>query len=147
MPPVALTPQPGAAPAGAVPALAEELASEAKKLASTIGSLWFISELKNQPKWAKIHTFCRRLAMLGRLPEVQQQFAGYRLHREKTGRSPHKLDSWLGTPISDYADGEWTGCDWPAAAAAATTHSGQPVEASIPARATTSARKQQPQEW
>jgi hypothetical protein len=93
------------------------LAAEAKTLANQIGQLWHITEIKNQPKWARIHTFCRRLALLGRLGEVQQQFAGYRLQRDKAGIRPHQLDTWLGKPADDFADGEWCGCDWAAVAA------------------------------
>jgi hypothetical protein len=124
--------------------LPEALATEAKMLANQIGQLWHISELKNQPKWARIHTFTRRLAVLGRLEEVHQQFAGYRLQREKAGLRPHQLDSWLGKPADDFADGEWCGCDWPAVAAETRTRPGAGASLSAaPARATTSPRKAQ----
>ena len=147
VPPVAEPPHAAESRPVAAAELPEALATEVKALASTIGALWFITEQRNQPKWARIHTFCRRLALLGRLGEVRQQFAGYQLQREKAGLRPHQLDTWLGTPASDFADGEWTGCDWPAVAAATTTRPGQLAAAAPPARATTSARKTQTQTW
>jgi hypothetical protein len=145
VPPVAESPQPKVVAAAQLP---EALATEAKMLANQIGQLWHITEIRNQPKWARIHTFCRRLAVLGRLTEVQQQFAGYRLQRDKARIRPHQLDTWLGKPADDFADGEWCGCDWAAVAADTRTRpcEQQPVQ---PARATTSSltKARQQQDW
>jgi hypothetical protein len=93
------------------------LAAEAKQLANEIAHAWYLSEIRNQPKWARIHTFVRRLAALGRLEEVRQYFAGYQVAHLRPGVRPHQLDKWLGSPADDYAQGEWHGCEWPAMAA------------------------------
>jgi hypothetical protein len=128
--------------------LPEALATEAKTLANQIGQLWHISEQKNQPKWARIHTFTRRLALLGRLAEVHEQFAGYRLQREKAGLRPHQLDSWLGKPADDFADGEWCGCDWAAVARDTRTRGGDGATLlAAPARANTSPSKAKAESW
>jgi hypothetical protein len=99
--------------------LPEALAAEAKALANEIGQAWFISEIKNQPKWARIHSFVRRLASLGRIEEVRRYFAGYQVAHLRPGVRPHQLDKWLGSPADDYAQGEWKGCEWPDMAAKA----------------------------
>lgn len=128
-------------------ALPEALATEAKTLANQIGQLWHISEIKNQPKWARIHTFTRRLATLGRLAEVSEQFAGYRLQREKAGLRPHQLDSWLGKPADDFADGEWCGCDWSAVAADTRTRPGEAASLAPAARVATNTKPQASASW
>jgi hypothetical protein len=130
-----------APPTSAAAQLPEAVATEAKLLANQIGQLWHITEIKNQPKWARIHTFCRRLAVLGRLDEVQQQFAGYRLQRDKAGIRPHQLDTWLGKPADDFADGEWCGCDWAAVAADTRSRPGEPALATLPVTRVAAGRK------
>jgi hypothetical protein len=99
--------------------LPEALATEAKALANEIAPIWDLSEIKNQPKWARIHSFTRCMARLGRLPEVKQQLAGYQVGHLRPGVRPHQLDRWLGSPADDYAQGEWCGCDWASVAAKA----------------------------
>jgi hypothetical protein len=112
VPPVAEPPH-----AVAAAELPEALAAEAKQLANEIAHAWYLSEIRNQPKWARIHSFVRRLAALGRLEEVRQYFAGYQVAHLRPGVRPHQLDKWLGSPADDYAQGEWHGCEWPAMAA------------------------------
>jgi hypothetical protein len=127
--------------------LPEALATEAKQLATTIGQLWKISELTNYTKWARIAAFTKRLAQLGQLAQVTQQFAGYKLQREKAGLRPHSLDTWLGTYATDFANGEWCGCDWAAVAADTRTRPGESLATVIPARAATSPTKAKANSW
>jgi hypothetical protein len=127
--------------------LPEAVATEAKQLATTIGQLWKISELTNYTKWARIAAFTKRLAQLGQLAQVTQQFAGYKLQREKAGLRPHSLDTWLGTYANDFANGEWCGCDWAAVAADTRTRPGESLSTAAPARAATSPTKARAQNW
>jgi hypothetical protein len=108
------------------------LAAEAKALANEIAPIWDLSEIKHQPKWARIHSFTRCMARLGRLPEVKQQLAGYRAGHLRPGVRPHQLDKWLGNAADDYAGGEWCGCDWPSLAAKVLPYSHE-----VPVHATT----------
>lgn len=142
VPPVAEPPH-----AVATAELPEALAAEAKTLASTIGQLWQISEIKNFTKWARIAAFTKRLAQLGKLEEVKTQFAGYKLQRSKAGIRPHSLDTWLGTYAQDFDNGEWCGCDWAAVAADTRTRPGESLATAIPARAATSPTKAKAHNW
>ncbi|MDJ0367407.1 hypothetical protein QMK33_19840 [Hymenobacter sp. H14-R3] len=127
--------------------LPEALATEAKQLAVTMGQLWKISEQKNFQKFALICAFTKRLAQLDRLAEVQEQFAGYRLTREKSGIRAHRLTDWLGAYADDYAGGEWCGCDWAAVAAETRQRPGEALTTQTPARAGTSPAKLKAQSW
>lgn len=116
VPPVAEPPHAGQPGPVVAAELSAALAAEAKALANEIAPVWDLSEIKNQPKWARIHSFTRCMARLGRLPEVKQQLAGYQVGHLRPGVRPHQLDRWLGSPADDYAGGEWCGCDWPSVA-------------------------------
>lgn len=117
VPPIAEPPHAGQPGPVAAAELPEALAAEAKALAGTIGAVWSITEMRNFSKWALIAAFTKRQAQLGRLPEVQQQFAAYKLAHLRPGIRPHKLENWLGHPDDDYQRGEWCGCDWAGVAA------------------------------
>lgn len=147
VPPVAEPPHAAESRPVAAAELPAALATEAKQLAVTMGQLWKISEQSNFQKFALLCAFTKRQAQLGKLPEVQRQFAGYRLTREKAGLRAHKLTDWLGTAADDYTGGEWCGCDWPAVAADTRPRHGDTSALAIPARATTSAVKTQAQTW
>lgn len=127
--------------------LDEALAAEAKALANEIAPIWDLSEIKNQPKWARIHSFTRCMARLGRLPEVRQQLAGYQVGHLRPGVRPHQLDRWLGSPADDYAQGEWCGCDWASVAAKAQARPAFGQPAPPPARAATSPTKAKAHNW
>jgi len=124
VPPVAEPPHAGQPGPVAAAELEPALAAEAKALANEIAPIWDLSEIKHQPKWARIHGFTRCMARLGRLPEVKQQLAGYRAGHLRPGVRPHQLDKWLGSAADDYAGGEWCGCDWPSVAAKAQVRQG-----------------------
>jgi hypothetical protein len=117
VPPVAEPPHAAESRPVAAAELEPALAAEAKALANEIAPIWDLSEIRHQPKWARIHGFTRCMARLGRLPEVKQQLAGYRDGHLRPGVRPHQLDKWLGSAADDYAGGEWCGCDWPGVAA------------------------------
>ena len=125
VPPVAEPPHAAESRPVAAAELEEALAAEAKALAAEIAPIWDLSEIRNQPKWARIHAFTRCMARLGRLPEVKQQLAGYLAGHLRPGVRPHQLDRWLGSPADDYAQGEWCGCDWPSVASKAQARPGQ----------------------
>lgn len=133
VPPVAEPPHAAESRPVAAAELEPALAAEAKALANEIAPIWDLSEIKHQPKWARIHAFTRCMARLGRLPEVKQQLAGYLAGHLRPGVRPHQLDRWLGSAADDYAQGEWCGCDWPSVASKATQgRPGQP--APVPTR-------------
>ncbi|MDO7887966.1 hypothetical protein [Hymenobacter cheonanensis] len=119
VPPVAEPPHAAESRPVAAAELPEALAAEARALAAEIAPIWDLSEIRNQPKWARIHAFTRCMARLGRLPDVRLQLAGYLAGHLRPGVRPHQLDRWLGSPADDYAQGEWCGCDWPSVAAKA----------------------------
>jgi hypothetical protein len=127
--------------------LPEALAAEAKALANEIAPIWDLSEIKNQPKWARIHSFTRRMAVLGRLPEVRQQLAGYQGGHLRPGVRPHQLDKWLGSAADDYAQGEWCGCDWPSVAAKARARPGDPAAQAPVTRVVTNTKPQAAASW
>ncbi|MGI4819903.1 MAG: hypothetical protein ACRYFV_01720 [Janthinobacterium lividum] len=127
--------------------LPEALAAEAKALANEIAPIWDLSEIKNQPKWARIHSFTRRMAVLGRLPEVRQQLAGYQGGHLRPGVRPHQLDKWLGSAADDYAQGEWCGCDWPSVAAKARARPGDPAAQAPVTRVATNTKPQASASW
>ncbi|MGI4735561.1 MAG: hypothetical protein ACRYG7_10320 [Janthinobacterium lividum] len=93
------------------------VATEAKQYASVMGKVWKISELKNFRKWALIAAFTKRLADLGQLDEAKRQFSAYAIYLQRARISPYRLERFLGTPDTDYTDGEWCGCEWPEVAA------------------------------
>lgn len=133
VPPVADPPYAGQSGPVVAAELEPALAAEAKALANEIAPIWDLSEIRHQPKWARIHGFTRCMARLGRLPEVKQQLAGYLAGHLRPGVRPHQLDKWLGSAADDYAGGEWCGCDWPSVAAKALA---RPSYGPIPAQAT-----------
>jgi len=119
VPPFAEPPHAGQTGPVAAAELSVAPADEAKTLANELAALWDFSELSNQPKWGRLHSFTRRMAVLGRLSEVRRQLAGYRVGHLRPGVRPHRLDRFLGEPVDDYAQGEWCSCNWSSVAAKA----------------------------
>jgi hypothetical protein len=126
-PPTLSPPSDGGLPAG----------DESDGLARDLAALWHITPAQTQ-KWAKFVAFARTMAATGRSDEVRAQFEGYRRHRQVRGLAPHAVEAYLGSPATDYADGEWCGCNWPAKAAEAPPKPGGHAALSAPARATAS---------
>ncbi|AWM31335.1 hypothetical protein [Hymenobacter nivis] len=82
--------------------------AETKALAAQIAALWYVTEQKNFPRWARIARFVHEVQQAGQLTYLAAQFSGYRQIRQLRSLSPHKLD--------DYLAGIWDECDWVAKA-------------------------------